>query len=294
MRYRDEPRTVFLAHCDPRLCFKLAKALWFRQSPDLVSIDLVLRAPHNLKSRVALVGRRRLLRRFDHHIHYFRNLEPYRRVYGITAEKSSYVPFKPNQMFRDSGSADANGRYVLCFGQSMRDFDTFFNAIEKLSLPAAIPQPDFALLRTHGSKFTRPLDKLPLNLKLLADDKREQTQKQMIFDARLVVLPIRKESIVASGIGTCLNSMLAGKCVIGTEGPGMSDIFGEEMLFVPPENPEKLAHVIQEAWDNDALRERTAEAGRRLAKSLGGEQDLYQRIIDAVARWSQSRGKQRL
>jgi glycosyltransferase involved in cell wall biosynthesis len=289
LQYRERSDAIFLVHCDPGLCFRLAKALWFHHSPDLVSVDLVLRVPHSLKSRFVLIGRRLLLRRFNHHIHYFRNVEAYRKVYGITPEKSSYVPFKPNPIFKGAPAADGNGEYVLCFGQSMRDFDTFFRAIEKLEFPAAIPKPDFALLRKHGSRFTRPLNKLPVNVKVLPDDKCDKTQKQMILDARLVVLPIRKTSIVASGIGTCLNSMLAGKCVIGTEGPGMSDIFEKEMLFVPAEDPEKLAQVIRQAWEDAGLRQRTAEAGQKLAKSLGGEQELCQRIIDAVVGWSCSR-----
>jgi glycosyltransferase involved in cell wall biosynthesis len=126
-------------------------------------------------------------------------------------------------------------------------------------------------------------------VRVLPDDKLEGTQKKMICGARLVVLPILKTSMVASGIGTSLNSMLAGKCVIGTEGPGMSDIFENEMLFAPPENPEKLVHLIRLAWEDGELRQRTAAAGQRLAKSLGGEKELVQRIIDAVVEWSGSR-----
>ncbi|MGB2635577.1 MAG: glycosyltransferase [Candidatus Acidiferrum sp.] len=238
-----------------------------------------------------MISRRLLLRRFNHHIHYFRDVAAYGRVYGITAEKSSYVPFKPNLKLVEELPPDGNGKYILCFGQSMRDFDLFFNVMEQLGYPAAIPEPDFVLLRKNGSQFTRPLNKLPANVSVLHDDKRGDAQKQMIRDARLVVLPILKTSMVASGIGTSLNSMLAGKCVIGTEGPGMSDIFGEEMLFAPASNPEKLAQVIRRAWEDDELRQRTAAAGQRLAKSLGGEKELYQRIVDAVVEWFHSPAK---
>jgi glycosyltransferase involved in cell wall biosynthesis len=289
LHHRGRSDVIFLVNCNPGLSFKLARALWFYKAPDLVSVDLVLRRPNNLRSNLALIGRRLLLQRFDHYIHYFRDLRAYSSVYGINPEKSSYVQFKPNLMFDDAPSADGNGDYVLCFGQSMRDFDTFLSAMEKLDYPAAIPEPDFALLRKHGSKFTRPLNKLPSNVRVLPDDKLEGTQKKMICGARLVVLPILKTSMVASGIGTSLNSMLAGKCVIGTEGPGMSDIFENEMLFAPPENPEKLVHLIRLAWEDGELRQRTAAAGQRLAKSLGGEKELVQRIIDAVVEWSGSR-----
>lgn len=286
MQYRDHPSAIFVVDCDPQLSFELARALWFRKRPKLVSVDLVLRRPYNLRSRIGLIGKRLLLLRFNHHIHYFRDLSDYSRVYGIGPEHSSFVPFKPNLSFVEQLPPDGNGKYVLCFGQSMRDFDTFFDAIEKLGYPAAIPEPNFALLRKHGSRFSRPLSELPPNVSVLRDDKSGEAQKQMIRDARLVVLPILKTSMVASGIGTSLNSMLAGKCVIGTAGPGMSDIFRDEMLLAPPEDPQELACMIRKAWEDDGLRRRTAAAGQKLARSLGGEPELYQRIIDAIVDWT--------
>jgi glycosyltransferase involved in cell wall biosynthesis len=289
LQHRHQVGTVFLVNCDPELSFQLAAALWFRKEPSLVTVDLVLRRSYSIKSNIALYGRRVLLRRFSHHIHYFRDLSAYRQIYGITPEHSSFVPFKASLQFDEDLPPDGNGKYVLCFGQSMRDFDTFLCAMEILQYPAAIPEPDFALLRKHGSKFTRPLNKLPANVQVLPDDKSAEDQKRMLRDARLVVLPILKSSMVASGISTSLNSMLAGKCVIGTKGPGTSDIFNTELLLAPPENPEALAEVVRRAWEDAALRQRTAAYGQRLAKSLGGEPELYQRIIDAVALWSHSK-----
>jgi glycosyltransferase involved in cell wall biosynthesis len=292
MKYCDHADAIFVVDCDPQLSFKLASALWFRKRPKLVSVDLVLRRPYDLRSKIGLIGKRLLLRRFNHHIHYFRDLSAYNRVYEIGPKQSSFVPFKPNLSFVDQQPPDGNGKYVLCFGQSMRDFDTFFDAIETLEYPAAIPEPDFALLQKHGSRFTRSLSKLPPNVSVLDDDKSGEAQKQMIRDARLIVLPILKASMVASGIGTSLNSMLAGKCVIGTEGPGMSDIFTNEMLLVPPEDPQELARMIRKAWEDEQLRRQTAEAGQRLAISLGGEPELYQRIIDAIVNWATQRNSE--
>jgi glycosyltransferase involved in cell wall biosynthesis len=290
LRYRDVSGAVFVVNCDPSLTFRLAAALWFRKSPDLVAVDLVLRRSETFANRVALSGRRMLLRRIQHHIHHFRDVGPYCEVYGIDPQHCSFVPFKASPQFEDELPADGNGEYVLCFGRSMRDFDTFFDAMEKLEYPAAIPEPDFASFRKHGARFSRPRNELPRNVRVLPDDKSVEAQKRMLGNARLVVLPILKSSVVASGIGTSLNAMRAGKCVIGTEGVGMSDIFKSEMLLVPPENPEALAKEIRRAWEDSPLRQRTAEAGQRYAKSLGGERELYQRIIDVVASSSRSEG----
>jgi hypothetical protein len=66
----------------------------------------------------------------------------------------------------------------------------------------------------------------------------------------------------------------------------MSDVFRTEMLLAPPEDPEALARIIRQAWEDSKSRQQTAEAGQRYAKSLGGEPELYQRIIDAVLAWS--------
>ena len=74
--------------------------------------------------------------------------------------------------------------------------------------------------------------------------------------------------------------MLLGKCVILTEGPAASDIFTDEVILVPPEDPKALAEAIRRAWENDELRLRTALAGQRYSESCGGEPELRQRVLD--------------
>jgi len=71
--------------------------------------------------------------------------------------------------------------------------------------------------------------------------------------------------------------------VIGSEGPGMSDIFSSEILTFPPENVQRMTEIIRRAWDDSALRRTTAQAGRRFALQAGAEPELYQRIIEEVA-----------
>lgn len=74
LRYKSEPGTIFLIDCNPSLSFRLAVAFWFVPRPPLISVDLVLRQPSKLVSRLLIPIRRALLHRFDHHIHYFRDL----------------------------------------------------------------------------------------------------------------------------------------------------------------------------------------------------------------------------
>lgn len=280
--------TVWLVNCDPGLTLRLAAvkagAPWIGSR--LVAADLVLRAPRSAASSMIRPLQRLLLLRVDHFIHYFRDLAGYTREFGVPAGRSSFVPFKVNLYGRFAVEPDSEGEYILCLGRSMRDFDTFFDAMEHLPYPAAITRPAPDLMRQHGARFTRSLDALPSNVRILDDDGSDEAMIRVVKNAKLVVLPILKTSLVASGISTCLNAMSLGKCVIGSEGPGMLDVFENgEVLAAPPENAAALAAVMRRAWEDEELRKRTAAAGYRYAQQQGGEAELYRRVIDQVAYW---------
>jgi glycosyltransferase involved in cell wall biosynthesis len=283
---RRGPDTLWLVNCDTALTLQLgALKMLSPGAAPLIVTDLVLRSPAGNGDRLLLPLKRLLLRRVDYFIHYFRDLRGLQRIFGIGPERSSFVPFKVNFLDRYIIEAAPEGGYVLCLGRSMRDFDTFFDAIERLPFPAAITTPDRALLARHGARFTRSPDQLPRNVRILDDDGSDESMIRLVRDAKLVVLPVLKSSLVASGISTALNAMILGRCVIGSEGPGMSDVFGEEVLTAPPEDPAALANVIRRAWEDDTLRLHTAAAGHRYAVEAGGEPQLYQRIVDRVEAW---------
>jgi glycosyltransferase involved in cell wall biosynthesis len=291
VRDRGGSDTVFVIDCNPGLVMQVSAV--FLLMPilrrRLVAVDLVLRRPLNLRQRLLHPLKRFLLSRADLYLNYFADVRGLTEVYGISPKKCVFVAFKPNlEPPAELEAPGTTGDYVLCFGRSMRDFDTFFAAIARLPWPAAIPRPDPTQLQQHGSRFTRALDELPSNVRLLDDDGSAQSQGRMLRGAKIVVLPILRTSIVASGISTCLNALLFGKCVVGSTGPGMSDIFNEEVLTVPPEDPHALAAAIDRAWRDDALRQRTAAAGYRYAASLDGTSGLIRRIIDQVTRWAQA------
>jgi hypothetical protein len=79
--------------------------------------------------------------------------------------------------------------------------------------------------------------------------------------------------------------MLLGKCVISSQGVCTSDVFTDEALLVPPENPEALSRMIRRAWEDRELRERTALAGQRYAEECGGEADVHRRLFENAMRW---------
>jgi glycosyltransferase involved in cell wall biosynthesis len=267
-----------------KLCAWFLIAPWQRKP--IVAVDVVLRKPRTSKARIIARAKAVLLRRVDHFIHYFRDLDGYAREYGITSARSSYVAFKPNVRYRyQPGPDQPAGEYVLCLGRSQRDYDTFFDAMDLLPYPAAIPKPDFADLETHASRFTRTLDRLPPNVRVFDDDGSQQALIRAIEGAKLVVLPILRATLAASGISVYLNAMLLGRAVVISAGPGVSDLLTDQAVIVPPEDPRALADAIRRVWEDDALRARVAETGRQYALSLGGEPELRRRIIQAVEEW---------
>lgn len=273
-----------IVNCNPGLTLELAARFACRRRTPLVAVDLVLRQPKSVASRLLLPFKRLLLKRVDLFIHYFKDIRAYEALYDIGPNRSSFVSFKVNlHTCREESNP---GEYVLCLGRTLRDFDTFFAAMEHLPYAGAIAKPDFHQLKLHGSRFTRALDQLPRNIRVLDDDGSEQAMLKLLEGARIVAVPILKESIAASGCSTCLNAMWLGKCVIGTEGPGCSDVFENgEIIAVLPENPNALAEAIRRVWEDDELRKKVASAGRRYARAAGGEQELYQRIIERVVDW---------
>lgn len=275
---------LLLVNCDPGLSWRLG--LLFRLLPwlakPLVANDLVLLTPKpGWKGRMMAAFKRFSLGGVTHFIHHFRDLSGYQRYYGIDPSRSSFLPFKSNLLGRYAIEANSEGDYVLCFGRSERDYDTFFAAMEKLpEIPAAIPEPDWANLSAHGSVFTRRPADFPANIAVMADEGGDAAQIRFLSSAKLVVLPLIPERIKASGVSVCLNAMLLGKCVITSEGPGTSDVFNGEAALTPAGDAVALAEAIRRLWNNDEERRAIAANGRHYAEACGTEADSHRRILN--------------
>ncbi len=91
----------------------------------LVAVDLVLRKPEGWRSQLAAWIKKKLLARVDHFVHYFRNLEGYRKYYGIDADRSSFVHFKANLydgLKNQTMRRRFQGRILRVFAPMARDF----------------------------------------------------------------------------------------------------------------------------------------------------------------------------
>ncbi|MBV8551826.1 MAG: glycosyltransferase [Acidobacteriaceae bacterium] len=152
-----------------------------------------------------------------------------------------------------------------------------------------VPYPGATSILSLPEKLARKPGLLPKNIRLLEDENTQEAQVRILSRAKLVVLPILTSNMAASGLSVGLNAMGLGKCVITTEGPAFSGICSNEVLFVPPGDPVALAEMIRRAWEDDELRRVTATRAHEYALKSGGRDELYQRIIDAIGFWHQSR-----
>lgn len=274
---RDADLIVVNGNIDVITKLVLAALLPHGRKP-IVVVDLVLRRPRNTHKARLL---RALLDRVDYFIHYFRDLRGYQQFYRIGPERSGYVPFKPN--LRDHYEPrQCPGEYVLCLGESMRDYDTFFRAMAGLPFPGAISNRTAEFLREHCSKTVCPP---PANIRLLDDDFSRDALIKIIEGARIVALPVSPDNICASGLSMYLNSMFLGKAVVITQGPGVSDVLTDEAIMVLPGDPGALREAIMRLWNDEQLRSEVAERGRLYAESLGGEAELHARLRDAAMNW---------
>jgi glycosyltransferase involved in cell wall biosynthesis len=269
-----------------RVC--LLKALLPHRWASLIVVDLVLRAPSSLRGRWAAIGKRWLWRRVDLFVNYFRDLRGYSRHFGITPDRSVYVPFKPNVVdWPHDSTPDSSGEFVFMAGESMRDYGTFIEAAHITRLPTAILDP------ATSKRYKIPETvALPDNLTLLPDDGRVDTEKWIrnFRRARVFVACISPANICASGISCCLDAMALGKPVIITRGPGADDVMEDAAIFVPPCDPEALAQAISEIWNDSEAREQQIERALRYARNLGGSDQLLDRVLASVLRWrSQNR-----
>ena len=283
MKYRDRQDAMFLISCDPKLLYQLAaafSALPGRRRP-LLSVDLVLRRPLRAIDHLTCSLKRLLLRRVDHHILFHKDVSGYEKYYGIPPEQCSFVPFKANLPPVQDPAVSSDGEYVLCYGRSQRDWDTFFEAMK------LVPYPGVTSILSLPEKFAQRPDLLPNNVRLLEDENTEEAQVRILGRAKVVVLPILKSNIAASGLSIGLNAMALGKCVIGSEGPAFTGIFSDELLLVPAGDPAALAEMICRAWEDDELRRATAMRAHEYALKAGGRDALFQRVIDAAAVWYQ-------
>jgi len=248
----------------------------------VVSLDTVLPIPRagTWPERLALFVKRHLFRRVHLFIEYFRDTQGYERHYRIPGRKFRYVPFKINRYERVLQTPTSDEGYIFCGGNTRRDFQTLLTAVDGLPYKVRIVTMGEAVIQGHGSSLDERT--LPANVEVVRHDGSDSFL-DFIARARLVVLPIKRSNISASGIGVYLASMALGKCVIISAGPAVNRVVPDgAAVIVPPEDPAALRAAIVQAYADRPFREAVAAAGRAYALSLGGEDRLCGSVVDVL------------
>ena len=257
----------------------LLRLLWPFGRARLVVVDFLLTKPGpGFRSRFKNRVMRALFRRIDLFILYQRDTEGFWTYYGIPPEKCRYIPFKVNAFEQIAGMQPTEGEYVYSAGRSYRDFPTLCEAVWDLGFPTVILTPSMNEGAEHGTRFEGR--DVPPHVRIVRDDGSSRSWMEHMVNARIMVLTVSPDALFPAGVGTYIQAMAMGKCLIITDSYTTLGILEHEVnaIIVPMKDPAALREAIRRAWEDDDYRRKIAERGRQFALSLGGEESLFTNI----------------
>lgn len=247
----------------------------------LIAVDIILKVPENVFGKIIQAIRIISLKKVHLFLLYFKNTIGYQKIHHISSERLRYIPFKINAYELIMRTKVSDEGYIFVGGRTRRDFPTLIKAVRDLSYPVKIVAPFRDELSRHGSYLDE--SNLQKNVEVIHDDGTAESFIRFIAASRLVVLPIKKETISPSGISVYIMAMALRKCVIISSGPAVDGIIScEEAIIVPPGDPESLRWALARAYTDDSYRRRFEEKGFKYAIKLGGTQRLNENIINEI------------
>ena len=268
----------------------IALALLMRFVPfnrcKLIASDPVFMTPRGCKQRVLAYFKKVLLQRVDLFILIQKDFRGYQRFFGVTPQRSAYVPWKVNALDVIQRLNPVEGDYLFSSGATLRDWDTLAQAMRGVDLPLVISLPNAECARNWGLNVTHlpDLSKFPAGTRIERNSSNPEEWLSLAAKAKFVVFPIIAQVINASGISTALSCMALRKCVIISASPATRGILdGGQCLVVPPGDAQALGQAMIEANRDPLLRQRTAETGYRYALQCGDSRRLYRDFIDQIA-----------
>jgi glycosyltransferase involved in cell wall biosynthesis len=248
----------------------------------IISVDLILSKPETAKDFLISLGKRFMLKGVDHFLLYMKDTEGYQRYYGIDKRKINYLPFKINSYDYVMSRKIEDHGYLLAGGVSKRDYDTLLEAVRGLKYQVVVLVPPNALSEMHGTKISS--ERLPPNVAIVHDDGSPESWVDYMSRAKMIILPIKKNTISPSGISTYLTAMALHKCVIASEGPATRGVIPEgAAVIVPPGDVKHLQQAIIKCCEDDGFREGVASKGYNYAISLKDHERLIGDIVTFVA-----------
>lgn len=280
-------KDYILVNCNTvGLCIQgLLHLLVFFNRSRLVSVDSVLPVPVSISDKFKAALIRLCFKGVDIFIEYFKVTDGVTKYYGVRPKKFRYVPFKINRyqkvLKKVSDNDIGDDGYIFCGGNTRRDFSTLIEAVRHVDYPVKIVTMPNTIIETHGSYLDET--KLPANIEVIRHDGSDSFL-DYIARARLVVIPITKANITASGIGVYITAMGLKKCVIISSGVSVDSIITDEAIIVPPEDPVALRSALIRAFEDRAYRQGFEERAFAYAMSLAGEERLYSSLIEEIAK----------
>jgi glycosyltransferase involved in cell wall biosynthesis len=172
------------------------------------------------------------------------------------------------------------GRYLLSVGASKRDFATLGKALRGLHHVAA---------RLYvGSRYQDPyLGELPSAVETIeiVHGAAPERMPEVYADARFVVIPLVETYQYSAGSTVALEALAAGKAIIATRTPGMTDfvIDGVTGVLVPRGDAAALRAAVVRLWDDPRLADEMGRAGRAHAEQAFDPAVIDERILQAYA-----------
>ena len=239
-----------------------------------MAVDFILSRPQGWKQDI-IARLKGVLLLVDRFILHFKDTSDYAGLWHLS--KCTFIPFKVNyweKLSPEDQSSEVE-EYIFTAGRSYRDFPTFIEAMRRVDYPGLLLYEEAALLKRSATDVD--LSNLPANL-VAAKNEGEQSWVEHIRRAKIVVIPLLPSTMYAPGLSLYLMAMAMKKCVIVTEGLATRGMLTDEAVIVAPKDPEAMAAAIARVWNDDVLRNQTAEAGRRYAERCGGS-PVFMRIL---------------
>lgn len=198
-------------------------------------------------------------------------IEAYHKYWGISKERMTHIPFKVNSSELLSKMETDEGDFIYSGGNSLRDYETLFEAVTGLDIPVKIVTTlDFGT------------NTVPDNINIIKNSWTFSEFYTPCTKARFAVFPIKSGYIRSAGQGSYLGAMFLGKAVIVSDTPGVRDVIddGVNGLVVPPSDAKMLREKILALWEDSDLRHRLGKT----AKAQVREYYTHDRYIDNIYR----------
>jgi glycosyltransferase involved in cell wall biosynthesis len=184
-------------------------------------------------------------------------------------------------------TAAGRDRPLICaVGQELRDYPTLVEAVRGLDVDVIVAAASPWSKREDSSAG---LD-IPANVDVRGFNLFDL--RQLYADASFVVVPLQETDFQA-GITTILEGMAMGRAVVCTCTTGQTDtiVDGENGVYVPPLDAERLRAAIQRLLDDPAAATQLAEAGQRWVRDHADIDVYAARLGDLVRRTTSDRGE---